>query len=107
MGEIQVGEYVRTKYGIAKIIENSTEEFEEVNYIMKGEIVKHSKDITDLIEKDDFVNGCRVYEVEERGITVYQKVGDSSIDYNWITKDEIQTILTHEQYENNVYRIGE
>lgn len=66
MGEIQVGEYVRTKYGIAKIIENSTEEndyfnyytidkcFEEVNYIMEEEIVKHSKDILDVIEKRRF-----------------------------------------------------
>ena len=117
MEEIEVGEYVRTIHGeISKLLYKTKNDNGLYRYvfdnhigmsILKFYIKKHSKDITDLIEKDDYINGCRVYEVEERGITVYQKVGDSSIDYNWITKDEIQTILTHEQYENNVYRIGE
>ena len=134
MEEIKVGEYVRTNDGIIKKIKEINTNIvtvghgmQEIEYHCKfdiGNIIfaetyreleekinkvikKKSFDIIDLIEKDDFVNNCRVYEVEERGITVYQKVEDSSIDYNWITKDEIQTILTHEQYENNVYRIGE
>ena len=131
MEEIKDGEYIRTKNGIIAKVDaiyeygkrkkykryftKKNEEFNEGTLIKEHliydtrqkYILKHSKDITDLIEKDDFVNGCRVYEVEERGITVYQKVGDLSIDYNWIIKDEIQTILTHEQYENNCYRIGE
>lgn len=115
MEEIQVGNFIRDKEG------NITEIISMINldkgvYLYLGKdgyqysdncIVKHSKNIIDLIEKDDFVNGCRVYEVEEKGITVYQKVENSNIDYNWIAKDEIETILTHEQYKNNCYRIGE
>lgn len=118
MEEIQVEEYIRTSYGIIDKIINRDDE----NHFLDGEngiiidledrigtpisdIVKHSKNITDLIEKDDFVNGCRVYEVEEKGITVYQKVENSNIDYNWIAKDEIETILTKEQFENNCYTI--
>lgn len=51
-----------------------------------------SSNIIDLIEVGDYVNGCRVYAVEERGVTVCQKVEHSDVDYNWITIDEIKTI---------------
>lgn len=122
---IEVGEYVRVDGQIGKIIDIcDCEQCKERGYLepiidnhniyitiydkqhdFHG--IKHSKDITDLIEKNDFINGCRVYEVEEKGITVYQKVEHSSIDYNWITADEIKTILTKEQYEANCYKVKE
>lgn len=117
MEEIQVGEYCRTLSGIFKFTKEteSIYAFErngKIFRIVKPDnlnkyVIKHSKNIIDLIEKDDYINGCRVYEIEEKGITVYQKVENSNIDYNWIAKDEIETILTHEQYKNNCYRIGE
>lgn len=120
MGEIQVGEYVRINndfrliaLGIGKVVKINKDSiyvknnFELPFTFKKENIAKHSFNNIDLIEKDDYINGCRVYEVEKNGITVYQKVENSSIDYNWIAKDEIKTILTHEQYENNCYRIGE
>lgn len=120
MEEIKVGEYVRINndfrliaLGIGKVIKiNKDSIYVKMNFELpftfkKENIAKHSFNKSDLIEKDDYVNGCKVYKVEEKGIIVYQKVENSSIDFNWITKDEIQTILTHEQYENNCYRIGE
>ena len=110
MGEkIEVGEYIRTKNGQIDIFEEIDENYMFIRCKRKTywifDIVKHSKDRADLIEKDDYVNGCRVYEVEEKGITVYQKVEDSATDFNWIAKDEIETIWTKEQLKTIEYNI--
>lgn len=119
MEEIQVGTYVRFYDGnIDKIIsitdtmtENKLIGFKKKNTLIsnvgfKHRIKKYSKDITDLIEKDDYVNGCRVYEVEEKGITVYQKVEDSTTDFNWIAKNEVERIWTKEQLKYIEYNIN-
>lgn len=124
--EIQVGEYVRTKDGQIYKIEDGTEFYEDsVNvglgiipdvdgiwvdkehftYVDKREIVKHSPNLKDIIQKDDFVNKCRVYEVEEKGITVYQTVENSATDYNWISFDEIEEIVTKEMMESISYKV--
>lgn len=110
---MQVGDYCRTNNGLIGkyyINKNSfnvlrTNE-KEIGIDIEKDIVKHSKDITELIEKDDYVNGCRVYEVEEKGITVYQKVEDSATDFNWIAKDEVETIWTKEQLKYIEYNIN-
>lgn len=67
----------------------------------KQYIVKHSKNIIDLIEVGDFVNGNKVYKVTNACIYCIGKAVQNKLTVN------IQTILTHEQYENNCYRIGE
>lgn len=121
MEEIRVNEYVRTDKGTIAKIED--EEFDikyrittrQPLYLHRIDtinckfenIVKHSFNIIDLIEKDDYINGCRVYEVEERGITVYQKVENSDVDYNWIPKDEIENVVTKEQFESIKYKVGD
>ena len=75
-------------------------------YFKKDEyIVKHSPNLKDIIQKDDFVNKCRVFEVEEKGITVYQTVEDSATDYNWISFDEIQEIVTKEMMESISFKV--
>lgn len=109
MSEIKVGEWIRTKNGQIDTFEETDENYmfarcKKKTY-WKLDIVNHSKDIIDLIQKDDYVNGCRVYEVEEKGITVYQKVKNSSIDYNWIPKDEVKKIWTKEQLKFIEYNI--
>lgn len=60
--EIEVGEYIRTNKGIAKITKNSIgkidyftyydidKEIDDINYIQKEDVIKHSKNIIDLIE---------------------------------------------------------
>ena len=115
MEEIKVEEYVRTKGKIFKIYEvykclgdNFVIVKNKNGFPSRIDLKenKHSKDIIDLIEKDDYINGCRVYEVEEKGITVYQKVEDSSVDYNWIAKDEIETIWTKEQLKTIEYNVN-
>lgn len=114
MEEIKVGEYVRTKDGIIDKILNYSfgcnvwhcqngmciDECNCIGVHLK-DITKHSKDITDLIEAGDFINGNRVYKVTNACIYCTGKAVQNKLTIN------IKTILTHEQYENNCYRIGE
>ena len=119
MEEIQIGEYVRTNDGkIGKLIRIERDDIDislkwyvfddrkNERYINKPYIVKHSKNIIDLIEVGDIVNKLEVYEI-----------GESEDGRKWIHtfighlyyEEELRTatILTHEQYENDCYRIGE
>lgn len=109
---IKVGEYVRTKSGkIDKVINNNyymPQYIEcEKGIVDKENIVKHSKNIIDLIEVGDIVNNYIVLDVMEDLQTgeihlempsSYPKEGSCAI-YN----DEIKTILTKEQMEANQY----
>lgn len=118
MEEIEVGEYVRTKNGyIIKINEETIifnvgykEQYVDMESTIYGlpyeeEITKHSKNIIDLIEVGDFVNGELVREPidKENGYNSdYTGLQQFLIAYG-----KIKTILTHEQYENNCYRLEE
>ena len=105
---IEKGEYIRNSEGRIDKVKNPdyymSQYIECEKYLIsRASIVNHSKNEIDLVKKDDFVNGCRVYEVEEKGITVYQKVENSSTDYNYIPVDEIESIVTKEQYKSVEY----
>ena len=106
--EIKVGDYCRTSAGkifkCSEIVLGNIPKDENKTMIVQY-IVKHSPNLIDLIQKDDFVNKCRVYEVEEKGITVYQTVENSATDYNWISFDEIQEIVTKEMMESISYKV--
>lgn len=130
MAEIEVGEYGRTNFGKmikfawlesleGKRYENKVLLINEdmlnndFYYFHKGEkIVKHSKQLIDLIEVGDIVNSCIVvgfgYECvngnKEKSILVegkYTKVNFALL--NW----DIKTILTKERYMANCYKVGE
>lgn len=108
MEEIQVGEYVRTYNGLIGKIVQITDSgnyairiYNGAEYVVRAVIVKHSKNIIDLIEIGDFVNGNKVYKVTNTCIYFIGKAVQNKLTVN------IQTILTHEQYESNCYRIGE
>lgn len=124
--DIEVNEYVRTKNkGIRKIdrIDNNKtinkylyftgkEDFEGKEYgiIKTTDIVKHSKQLIDLIKKGDIVNGYRVINVINEGICPSGKCIDidSSKDSSECTlwEEDIKTILTKEQYMANCYKVG-
>ena len=114
--KIEVNEYVRTKDGhIAKYIEKlqKAEDIEDGmlfdNFIyekhkhirycfLKEMMVKHSKQLINLIEIEDFVNGEKIIEKWDTRI--------SSIKSNF-NEEDIKTVLTKEQYANNCYKKGE
>lgn len=69
---------------------------------VKGNIIKSSKNIIDLIEEGDIVNGQIVYK-EEEGLAVER--AENIMCYELIKEIKIEEILTHEQYERNCYRL--
>lgn len=112
--EIEEGEFVRTKRGIAKVLEVKTVQPKMYGrhdkaylidkcprmYITETEFIKHSKNIIDLIEVGDYVNGKYVSEIKEYedGKTLIVLIGITM-------EDDIKTILTKEQMEANQYYV--
>ena len=121
--KLKVGMYVKYTRGaingyvpprIAKITDCSDKDLIKIDngqVILKADILKASYNIIDLIEVGDYVNGKLVYYDEELKCLGQSFVdGDGNFYFESITKDwknKIKTVLTKEQYENNVYRIGE
>ena len=107
--KIEAGEYVRTKDGIIDkvdalygMIEN-TVHLENQKWFDIKNIVKQSKQLIDLIEEGDYVNGHLVDEVR---ITSF---GNSIFINDYKTElheNDIKTILTKEQFKANCYKVG-
>lgn len=135
--KIEVGEYVRTNNkGIKRIdrIDNNKtvnkylyftgiEDFEGKEYgiIKTTEIVKHSKQLIDLIEVGDIVNGMEVLDIKkivkdiEPFKTIYSKekisicvlqISEAGAYYIDVRDTDIKTILTKESYMTNCYKVG-
>lgn len=123
--KIEVGEYIRTKQGdISKVgyvdeenifLEDSVwsknDLYEKTNvlYFDDEEIAKHSKNIIDLIEVGDYVNGNKVHSVDYSTSTqtgekylvidkIYQSV-------KYFYEKDIKSIVTKEQFKNMEYRL--
>ena len=108
--EINVGDYVRYKeysYDNEVKIGKKIDTFGNVDTsrgrILEHNIIKHSKDIIVLVEVGDYVNGKLVCNVGKENKYIYL------IDFpdliNIKVNDDIKSILTHEQYESNAYKI--
>lgn len=123
MANIEVGEYVRLtrNQGINRIIEveidedekryilddNIADEYgEETCYLfeneIKDEVVKHSKQLIDLIEVGDIVNGKLIHKIDKGSNYCYLYYDNCKtfVDY------QIKTILTKEQFYANCYKVG-
>lgn len=123
MKEIEIGEYVKTKDGIIAQIKSIDYEagiyrFDRIIYnndfgmkedvlynneMFKKVIVKHSKQLIDLIEVGDFVNGEEVIEIRKINEKIYLMTDYCPQNY---IKTDIKTILTKEQMEANCYKVG-
>lgn len=121
--KIEIGEYVRTKDGRIDKVEifsvgccvwhcENGMCIDECNRIGTHleEIVKHSKQLIDLIEVGDYVNGYKVINVINEEPCPSGKCVDidSSKDSSECTlwEEDIKTILTKEQYMANCYKVG-
>lgn len=129
--EIKVGEYVRTHEGyIAKfkkyvnsqsskcklcIFDNSIRDishtvYDEDNFLFDDEleeyIANHSKNIMDLIEKGDYVDGFYVVDRDKNGICVLLDTAPTCYS-NIYEEQHIKTIVTHEQFEQIKYIVKE
>lgn len=124
--KIEVGEYGRTNKGkifIFAWLENSDGKrytnkvllgngkiFENKFYYFDDgeEIVKHSKNIIDLIEVGDYVNGVYIDELprnpDYKILWHTSKYGD---DDQAFEEKDIKSIVTHEQFSSIEYKVGE
>ncbi len=95
--EIKVGEYVRSNLGsIGKVTKIEDGKFLYENKCLIcfiSNVVQHSKNLIDLIQEGDIVNGTRIKMNYEAGKLVIPK--------------KIKSILTHEQFESMKYIIKE
>ena len=130
--DIEVGDYVRTNdglifkiftktkttYGFCGLTDSSNKKYSTYTYgkgncidnNIKGKIVKHSKNIINLIEPGDFVNGREVKHIAMfEGFPNYPKLifvdEKRLIPDDTCENDEIKTILTKEQYSQNCYAV--
>lgn len=124
--KLEVGMYVRFKYGIRKIekiesINNQkfycldesyiSDEPEYHYQILESEILgEPSHDITDLIEKDDVIAYYNKLQ-DVKGLII-ERVQDNDYikrlrEFVKVGTIDILQILTHEQFEQNSYKIGE
>ena len=107
--EIKVGEYVRTRaghfYKVTKIDENGLIYWNKIQCgwsmeQLKDIVVKHSKNIIDLIEPGDYVNGLRVEYITNEAIFT------SGLAHGILFED-IRTIVTKEQIASIEYKVEE
>ena len=112
MENIEIGEYVRTTDGIiGKIEEYTNNEYHikiSENDIWKcgiDNIKSHSKDLIDVLEEGDFCNNELIkviFRYKDKSKMQYIKTESKNI-----CEFKINTILTHEQYEQNCFRMEE
>lgn len=114
MEDIKVGEWVRINndfrliaLGIGKVIRiNQDIIYVKMNFELPfafkiENISKHSKNIIDLIEVGDYVNGYKVDFVQNNEV-IYNENNPRQLI---LPAKEIKTILTHEQFEKNCYKV--
>lgn len=114
---IEAGEYVRTKNGkIDKVVSNNyyMEKYikAEKDFIFCNSIVKHSKQLIDLIEVGDIVK-YKLKNLKHTNVTTVRLVQDARsnkekklIDGYNLEQIDILEILTKEQYNIICYKVG-
>ena len=118
MNKLEVGMYVRTKSGIAKI-EELAEGYDydfiidtalnlkwtDGGFLFKEDVEKASYNIIDLIEVGDYVNGLIVNDIvtDIDGTKTFNLFKQSS----YFKNDDIKSIVTKEQFKSMKYRLGE
>lgn len=110
---IEVGEYIRTRQGTIQKIKSIHKDmiwYCDIDWILEQDIIKHSKNIIDLIEVGDYVNGTRIDK--KFAIKINPVTNQKYLEYNYgfenILNDfEINSIVTKEQFKEMEYRINE
>lgn len=113
--EIEVGDYIRTRKGnIGKVLD-ITDGHKRKKYLIKWDttdiyyitdimIKKHHKDIINLVEEKDYVNGKLVYSI---GTNIGNIPIVNHTDGTFTPNISIESIVTHEQFERIKYKVKE
>lgn len=121
MEKINIGEYVRVyeddmnRIGIGKVTRvvnesiyvNMNNKYNLPVCFQINNIAKHSKQLIDLIETGDYINGMEVLDVYKlRDVWEPVEIRVDSRYTNFILTEDIKTILTKESYIANCYKVG-
>ena len=122
---MKIGDYVRTKYGIAKIIKieedeyffdnivgeySSTFEHDYIKQLFKEDLkesnIKSSPNIIGLVDVGDYVNGELVTSAEDVYTSDNIYIGkEVFVNHDeLIIEEDIETIVTKEQFESMEYK---
>lgn len=119
--EIQVGEYVRTRGTIGKLIAVEYDKIDtslkwyvldagnhKKEYVNKPYIEKYSKNIIDLIEVGDYVNGHKIVREiwGEDDNDLHFEIEGGFGKATYIGEKNIKSIVTKEQFASMEYKIG-
>ena len=127
--EIKVGDYVKTKYGISKVVEDEDIVLNDngnrtiyvdkngiprenifAYYVWSDDIIKSSSNIIDLIEVGDYVNCKKVTKInlnrqsDKRKRILCEDQHFDCLDEMYANED-IKSIVTKEQFESMEYKI--
>ena len=130
---MKVGDYVRTDTGIIEKLEGIHEQNKTNETIIKlnkmgggryahildinsefakefdkdfsrGNIIKSSPNIIDLIEVGDYVNGWKITTIDKRNNKLYAEYDDGYL-IQAISKKNIKSIVTKEQFSSMQYEV--
>ncbi len=129
--KLEVGMYVRTDEGIAKVIKkrknpygeetifqidkpfiyhfmdffHTSEDMVDINFEEDtSQIKKASHNIIDLIEVGDYVNGCEVLDIYNYENNDSHLIVNGN-GFNVIMVENIKSIVTKEQFESMSYKV--
>lgn len=108
--ELEVGMFLRTNDGkITKFIKYDEKDKNELvtdyykySTIWIKDIIKASFNIIDLIEVGDYVNGAKVNRLKKDYIVIHEIWSGRE----YLSNEEIKTIVTKEQFEQMSYKVG-
>ena len=111
MSEIETGEYIRLDDGtIGKFLYNNGSNFVyEVNEEQIEEssgIINHSKNIIDLIEVGDYVNGDEVEDIYFINNTKVLSLNGDFTNSKCFEEKDIKWIVTKEIFKRESYKVG-
>lgn len=92
----RVDQVINNKYYMAQYIECKKGIVERVN------IEKHSKIISEVVKVGDYVNGKLIHKIDKGTNYCYLYYGNCKTFVNY----QIKTIVTHEQFERDCYKVG-
>ena len=114
---LEKGMYVRSSLGelgtITSIVNDNLGDFGLYGQFYNtepsvlGEVVKASHNIIDLIEQGDYANGYIVTTASNNTGSIYIDLKDNNGLRTKLYNEDIKTILTHEQFEKNCYKVIE
>lgn len=107
---IEVNEYVRTDKGYILKVDEEKKNLQIANFldVEYGKMIKHSKQLIDLIENKDILKvridkTIMFFGIDESTSDIKYKEIMESIENG---ECELLEILTHQQFEVNCYKVG-